>query len=98
MAGIAAGLKAEPGLEVICVDPRLPGAAETVRQLKPAVIAFDASGTEPNLEVILMFRRRGLLLIGADPNSDELLVLSRHCPQALSVADLVSVIRRRVAH
>ena len=98
LAGIAASLKAEPGLEVVCVDPRVPGARQTVRALKPAVIAFDVSGPKPDLDVILMCRRRGLLLIGADPNSDELLVLSRHCPQALNTADLVTVIQQRGAN
>jgi len=71
MAGIAASLKAEAGLEVICVDPRCPDAGNALRKLNPA-----------------------LLLIGADSNSDELLVLSSQFPQAFTVADLVDVIRQ----
>jgi hypothetical protein len=37
----------------------------------------------------------GLLLIGVDPSSDEMLVLSSHPAQALSVVDLVKAIYQR---
>jgi len=97
LAGIAASLKADANLEVICVDPRVPGARQMVKELKPTVIAFDMSGTEPGLEAVLMCKRRGMLLIGVDANSDELVVLSRRCHEALNMDDLANVIHQKAA-
>ena len=97
MAGIAASLKADANLEVIRVDPCVPGARQRVRELRPAVITFDTSGAEADPEVVLMCWRRGILLIGADPNSDELVVLSRRRQPAVNMADLANLIHERAA-
>jgi len=95
LAGIAASLKAQPDLEVVFVDPRVPGACQRVKELNPAVVTFDLSRTHPGLDVILLCEQLGLLLIGAEPNSNELLVISRLSMQAPRMADLVTIIRNR---
>jgi hypothetical protein len=95
MAGMQASLKAEPDLEVLCVDPHAPTAGQRLNELHPAVIAFDLTDPSLGLDVTLLREQPGLLLIGVDPSSDELLVLSCRPAQALCVADLVNVIRQK---
>jgi hypothetical protein len=92
MAGIAASLKADPRLEVICLNPHIPGARQSLVELDPAVIAFDLNETNPGLDITLLRDRPGLLLIGVDICSDKLLVLSSHSSQAHCMADLIIVI------
>ena len=94
MAGIQASLKAEPDLEVVCVNPYAPMAGQRLNELHPAAIAFDLTDPSLGLDVTLLREQPGLLLIGVDPSSDELLVLSSRPAQALSASDLVSVIRK----
>ena len=92
MAGIAASLSADAGLEVVCVDPHAPAARANLDAINPAAIAFDLTDPVPGLELRLMHERPGLVLIGVDPSSDDVLVLSSRSARALSAADLVSVI------
>lgn len=93
MAGIAASLQAEPGLDVTCVDSHSPNARQTLDNMNPTTIAFDLSDTDGGLDVNLVRDQPGLLLIGVDPSSDKLLVLSSRSMSVLSVADLVEIIR-----
>ena len=95
MAGLAASLKAEAGLAVMCVDPDVPTARQRLIEFHPAVIVFDLSDPSLDLDITLLRARPGLQLIGVDPSSDEVLVLSSRSAQALSVADLVDVIRQK---
>lgn len=98
MAGIAASLKADSSLDVMHLDPRLPSARQRLNEFDPAVIAFDLNDPDPGLDIMLLRERPGLLLVGVDPGSNELLVLSGHPVQALHVADLVEVIHRKVSN
>lgn len=94
VAGIAASLTAEAGLTVVWVDPNAPMARQRLDELHPAVIVFDLSDRALDLYITLR-ERPELLLIGVDPSSDELLVLSSRPAEALSMADLVDVIAQR---
>ena len=95
LAGIAASLKVETGLEVISVDAHAPNAIQRLNQLRPAVIAFDLADPNTSPDITILREQPGLLLIGIDPSSDELLVLFRRPQQVLSVADLVEVIQQQ---
>lgn len=95
MAGIAASLKANQSLEVVCVDTHSPTARQTLTELNPAAIAFDLSDPPASLDVTLLRQKPGMQLIGIDPASDEILVLSGYQQQALSVSDLVHVIQQK---
>ena len=97
MAGIAASLKADPDLEVICLNPHAPGARQSLVALSPSVIAFDLNETNPGLDINLLRDRPGLLLIGVDICSDKLLVLSSHSSQAHCMTDLINVIHKDTA-
>ena len=92
MAGIAASLKAEIALEVVCVNPQSPTARQRLNELDPAVIVFDLSNPPQNLDVTLLRERPEFVWIGVHPSSDKMLVLSGRQEQSLSVADLVQVI------
>ena len=94
MAGIAVSLNADQGLEVVCVDPHSPTARQSLSELSPTAIAFDMSDPPASLDVALLCERPGLLLIGVNPNSNELLVLSGQQERAVAVTDLLKVIQR----
>ncbi len=95
---IGASLQASADLELIRIDPALPGAAERLLALQPSAVVFDLAAGQPDFAMSLLRQQPGLLLIGADPSSDDLLVLSSHAARALSVADLVAVIAHRQSH
>jgi len=95
MAGIVASLKADTTLEVLCVNFDSPNAQQSLDENDLAAIVFDLSDSPLPLDFTLLRDRPGLLLIGVDPCKDEMLVLSSHPAQALSMADLVSVIHQK---
>ena len=95
IAGIVASLKADATLEVLCVNLDSPNARQSLDENDLAAIVFDLSDRPLRLDVTLLRDRPGLLLIGVDPSRDEMLVLSSHPAQALSMADLVSVIHQK---
>ena len=94
MAGIVASLKADTTLEVLCVNLDSPNARQSLDENDLAAIVFDLSDPLLRLDVTLLRDRPGLLLIGVDTSHDEMLILSSHPAQALSMADLVSVIHQ----
>jgi hypothetical protein len=101
LATIGASLQEGAELELVHVDAAPAGAVERLRAAEPAAIALDLAAGRPDFPLSLLrelCERPGLLLIGADPASDELLVLSGHAAKALSVADLVNVIQRKDPH
>ena len=95
MAGIVASLKADTTLEVLCINLDSPDARQSLDENDLAAIVFDLSDPVLKLDVAVLRNRPGLLLIGVDPSKDEILVLSSRPMQALSVADLVSVIHQK---
>ncbi len=92
MAGIAASLKAESTLKVICVDPHEPTTRQTLLELDPKTIIFDRTQPHPELELALLREQPGLLLIGVDPSSDDALVLSGQFTRILSGKDLAKLV------
>lgn len=93
MATVTASLNAEQSLEVIWVDPRSPTARQYLRELNPAVIAFDLNDPPQSMEDILLRERAEVLLIGVDTTNDEILVLSSRPQQAHNASDLIGVIQ-----
>lgn len=95
ITGIAASLKADQSLEVMSVAPHSPTPRQSLAGLNPAVIIFDLGDPPASVDVTLLRQRPGILLIGVDPASDEILVLSGRPQPALSVSDLVHVIQQK---
>ncbi len=95
MAGLAVSLRAHQDFDVVRIPAITVALAQGPDEQAPAVVAFDLDEVTGNLAVALLRERPDLLLIGVDPDSDKLLVLSGHAEQALSVADLVKVIHKK---
>jgi hypothetical protein len=94
MAGIVASLKGDTTLEVLCLSLDSSNARQSLDENDLAAIVFDLSDPHLHLDVTLLRDRPGLLLVGVDSSRDEMLVLSSHPEQALSMADLASVIHQ----
>jgi len=95
LAGIRADLKGRTQFELLTIEADCPEAADSIRACRPAAVLFDLAAAHPDFAIPLLRERSGPLLIGVDPSSDEMLVLSSHPAQALSVADLVEVIQQK---
>jgi hypothetical protein len=95
MAGIVASLKGQAALEVLCVDIDSPKAWQSVDENDITAIVFDLGNPPQRLDITLLRDLPGMLLIGVDPSRDEMLVLSSQPEQAVSVADMVEVIRQK---
>jgi hypothetical protein len=95
MASLEAGLRANPGFDVTRIPAILPGISEALRAARAEVIAFDLAELPVDLPVTVLREHPHLLLLGMDPTSQDLLVLSGHQASALSVADLVGIIAGR---
>ena len=95
LAGIKAELELDPGIELIAVDTGSTDVMERIRDHKPGALLCDLAEGQPDFAVALLREQPSLLLIGVDPSSDELLVLSNWPAQALNLADLIELIRIR---
>ncbi len=95
LAGIKAELERYVALELITVEAGCADVTDLIRARRPRAILFDLAMAQPDFAVSLLRGQPSLLMIGVDASSDEMLVLSGHPAQALSMADLVNVIRPR---
>ncbi len=92
LAGIRADLALRARVEVLAVEPGRPDALAIIRTRRPAALIFDLSAAQPDFAVSLLRDRPDLVLIGVDPSSDKLLVLSGRHEQPESAAGLVQAI------
>ena len=90
---IGASLQACPDLQVLPLDPTRPDLTQRLDELQPGIVIFDLATVYPNFAINLWRAYPGMLLIGVDPSSDEMLVLSGRPQQARSASDLISVIQ-----
>jgi hypothetical protein len=90
---VGASLEGHPHLEVIALSSPLPAVPE-LAALAPDVVIFDIDAARPEPALSLLEARPSLLLIGIDPESEQLLVLSGLPRDALTIDDLVRVIDR----
>jgi hypothetical protein len=92
MAGIAASLKVETTLDVFCVDPKHPSARKCLFELDPQTIIFDRTEPHPELDLALLREQPGLLLVGVDPSSDDVLVLTGQRNRVVSARELAHLV------
>lgn len=92
LAGIRADLAERARVEVLAFEPGCPDTAAIIRARRPAALVFDLSATQPDCAVSLLRDHTELVLIGVDPSSDRLLVLSGRHEQPESAPDLVQAI------
>ena len=72
LAGVHATFKGYPGFEAIALDK--PTTHAEVIALDPAVVIFDMGSSESEFLLTQMQQLPGLLLIGVDPESHEVLL------------------------
>ncbi len=92
LAGVQASLSAFPDVELITLEELPADWVAILHELHPSAILFDLGNTWPDLPLAIL-QQSNLLLIGIGPDSAQTLVLSSHPAEALSVQDLLTVIR-----
>ena len=94
LSGIERSLRAEPGLEVIHLQPDTPDECLLREVMDTSLLAFDIHEASPELMLALFKETPDLALLALDPESDRLLVLSGQVSGARTIGDLIQVIRR----
>jgi DNA-binding NarL/FixJ family response regulator len=92
LAGIQAELERAPTLELLTIESGRPDVLHLLRERKPCAVLFDLGMDQPSFATAILRELPHLLMIGVDPSSDEMLVLTSHPVQALAVRDLVPLI------
>jgi hypothetical protein len=93
-SGIAASLRGCAGLDVQQLDTAAPYLLSGLGGISPDAVIVDLSAAHPDLIPFLLRKHPGLLLIGVDPASNELLVLSSRPVRALSTNALLEIIEQ----
>jgi hypothetical protein len=88
-----ASLEGLPGLRLLRVEPAAPGMEEQLCAIQPNIVIFDLAAEHTDFAVSLWKTMPDLLLIGVNPDSSQMLVLSGRQRQAQSVEDLLSIIQ-----
>lgn len=94
LSGIESSLRAEPGLDVIHLQPDAPDECLLREVMDASLLAFDIHEASPELMLALFKETPHLALLALDPESDRLLVLSGQVSGARTIGDLIQVIRR----
>ena len=94
MAALAANLQANPDVAVFHIPADTAALSQAIAGLLPALVAFDLGELPGDLVVSLLRDRPGLILVGVDPTSDRMLVLSGRHEQPVSAAELLQAITR----
>lgn len=95
LAGIQAELERYAGFELVMVEPGCPDVSELLCARKPSAVLFDLAMRPPDFPIFLLREQPGLMLIGLYASSNEMVVLSSHPAQALSIADLINVLSQK---
>ncbi len=93
LAGLEADLRSRGQLEVVAIAAEGGDEVARIGACDPDAVVFDLAATRPDFAVSLLGERPGLLLIGVDPSSDRLVVLSGRQAPAVTATDLIRAIR-----
>jgi hypothetical protein len=92
LAGLLASLKACHGLEVIAL--RGPVTEAELLAAAPSVVIFDLEAIQSEFLLAQVQARPGLLLIGIDPESHEVLLTGRDAG-SITLDQIVQIVRGR---
>src|SRR3990172_3862922 len=95
IVGLEASLAAVPGLGNQRVDVQRDDSLDRVRAAAPEVIVVELGAAPGDQAFTLLKEFPGVVLIGLDLESDQLLVLSAHQQPSQAAADLVEVINKQ---
>ena len=94
LAGIRADLQNRTDLELVTVEPTVTNAVRLIGAYRPAAVIFDASLAEPDFTLALLHEQSEVILMGVDPSSDTVLVLSGRREQPGLASDLVRALTK----
>jgi hypothetical protein len=97
MASVAAGLQANPAVQVIRVSATPEALQECANDPGVAAIAFDMGEVAAGLLAELPAHRPGLLLLGIVPNSEHLVIMSLQDALVQDIASFVEIVTHRNA-
>ena len=92
MTALAASLQAHPDVAVLRIPANRAALSQSLDDLAPAVVALDLGEIPGDIAFSLLRDRPKLILIGVDPCSDRLLLLSGRQERPVSAAELLQAI------
>lgn len=93
LAGVQAGFKGHPGFETIALDR--PTTQSELLVLNPTVVVLDLGGLESDFLLAQMQELPGLLVIGVDPESHDVL-LTGQAACSISLEQITQIVRNWV--
>jgi hypothetical protein len=90
LAGAQATFRGYPGFEAIALDQ--PTTQTELLALNPRVVVFDMATLEPGFSLAQMQELPGLLLIGVDPESHEVLLTGK-AACSISLEQITQIVR-----
>ncbi len=97
LAGIRTALKERTQLELVTIEPAGTNAVSLVSAHHPTAVVFDTCLAEPDFTLALLRERPEVLMVGVDPSSDVVLVLSARHEKPDLASDLVALIAETCA-
>jgi DNA-binding NarL/FixJ family response regulator len=98
ITGLETSLKVVPDLEIQRMEVRNQDSLDRLRTEAPDVIIIELGIAAGDQTINLLKAFPGVALIGLDPESNRLMVLSMQQESAMTTADLVQVIQRQPIH
>lgn len=95
ITGLEASLKVVPDLEIQRVEVKQQDSLDRLRAQAPDVIIIELGIATGDKTINLLKSFPGVALIGLDPESNQLMVLSLQQESVLTTADLVQVIQKQ---
>ena len=92
LAGLTACLKLDIALDVFTLHPGDPQARQCLEEFDPETIIFDLTDPSTNVDLDLFKSRPNTLLIGVDPSSDDVLVLTGKRSRVVTAGELVQLV------
>jgi hypothetical protein len=92
VSSIGASLQACPDLQILPVDPSMPGLKLHLAAVQPDVIIFDLAVSQPEWLLALWKVQPHLLLVGVDLAKSQALLFSSQPAQVFTTVDLLQVI------
>ncbi len=93
LAGLETDLRSRGQLEVVAIAAQGGDEVARICACDPDSVVFDLAEAPPDFAISLLRERPELLLIGVDPSSDHLVVLSGRQAPAVTTTDLIRAIR-----
>jgi len=89
VSAVGANLRGREGFQILQIDPLHPDALQRLDAARPDVVLFNLASTQPDFTVAVLKKHPGLLLIGVDLKTDNMLVMSGEESRLMTADNLV---------